>query len=98
MHVITINSSRICRIGIQNKIINTSMKGSNIILIADMIEEKLRKEKELEFYEAELKKLLLRMSMVRQEISVTETIINMIQNDEIPNLLANLEKYELDLD
>jgi hypothetical protein len=74
------------------------MKGSNIILIADMIEEKLRKEKELDFYETELKKLLLRMSMVRQEISVTETIINMIQKDEIPNLMANLEKYELDLE
>ena len=74
------------------------MKGSNIILIADMIEEKLRKEKELDFYESELKKLLLRMSMVRQEISVTETIIDMIRKDEIPNLLANLEKYEIEIE
>ncbi len=74
------------------------MKGRNIILIADMIAEKLRKEKELDFYETELNKILLHMSMVRQEISVTETIINMIQKDEIPNLMANLEKYELDLE
>lgn len=74
------------------------MKGSNIILIADMIEEKLRKEKELDFYESELKKLLLRMSMVRHEISVTETIIDMIRKDEIPNLLANLEKYEIEIE
>ena len=74
------------------------MKGGNIILIADMIEEKLRKEKELEFYEAELKKLLLRMAMVRQEINLTETIISMIQKEEIPNILKNLDKYELDLE
>lgn len=71
---------------------------SNIIVIADMIEEKLRKEKELEFYEAELKKLLLRMAMVRQEINLTETIISMIQKEEIPNILKNLDKYELDLE
>ena len=70
----------------------------DIIQIAGLIEEKLRKQKELEFYEGELKKLLFRMSMVKQEISLTETIINMIQKEEIPNLLQNLDKYELDLD
>lgn len=73
------------------------MQESNIIQIADLIDEKLRKEKELEFYEEELKKLLFRMSMVRQEINLTETIIKMIQKEEIPNLLKNLEKYNLDI-
>lgn len=73
------------------------MQESKIIHIADLIDEKLRKEKELEFYEEELKKLLFRMSMVRQEISLTETIIKMIQQEEIPNLLKNLEKYNLDI-
>jgi len=73
------------------------MQDSKIIQIADLISEKLRKEKELEFYEHEMKKLLLRMSMVKQEISLTETIIKMIQQDEIPNLLKNLEKYEIDI-
>ena len=73
------------------------MQESNIIQIADLIDEKLRKEKELDFYEEELKKLLFKMSMVRQEISLTETIIKMIQQEEIPNLLKNLEKYNLDI-
>jgi len=73
------------------------MQGSKIIQIADLIEEKLSKEKELEFYEEELKKLLFRMSMVRQEIGLTETIIKMIQHNEIPNLLKNLEKYQIDI-
>lgn len=73
------------------------MQGSKIIQIADLIEERLRKEKELAFYEEELQKLLFRMSMVRQEISLTETIIKMIANEEIPNILANISKYEIDI-
>ena len=73
------------------------MQGSKIIQIADLIEEKLRKEKELAFYEEELQKLLFRMSMVRQEIGLTETIIKMIENEEIPNILANISKYEIDI-
>ena len=67
------------------------MQESNIIQIADLIDEKLRKEQELEFYEEELQKLLFRMSMVRQEINLTETIIKMIQHDEIPNLIKKLD-------
>lgn len=74
------------------------MKGSKIIQIADLIEEKLRKEQELEFYEQEMRKLLLRMSFVRQEIGLTETIIRMIENEEIPNLLKNIENYSYEID
>ena len=72
------------------------MQGSKIIQIADLIEEKLRKEQELEFYEKEMQKLLFRMSLVRHEIGLTETIIKMIENEEIPNLLKIIQKYEID--
>lgn len=68
------------------------MDGSKIIQIADLIEEKLQKEKELQYYEAELQRLMFKMSMVRQEIQVTETIIKLIENEEIPNLLKEFEK------
>ena len=68
------------------------MDGSKIILIADLIEDKLQKEKELQYYEAELQRLMFKMSMVRQEIQVTETIIKLIENEEIPNLLKEFEK------
>ena len=53
------------------------MKSGKIIQIADLINDKLRKEQELEFYELELKKLLLRMQFVRQEIDLTNTIIDL---------------------
>ena len=71
------------------------MKSGKIIQIADLIEDKLRKEQELEFYEQELQKLLLRMSFVRKEIDLTNVIIDMIQNEEIPDILKNISKYEV---
>ena len=71
------------------------MKSGKIIQIADLIEDKLRKEQELEFYEQELQKLLLRMSFVRREIDLTNVIIDMIQNEEIPDILKNISKYEV---
>ena len=70
------------------------MKSGKIILITDLIEEKLRKEQELEFYEQEMRKLLLRMSYVRQEIGLTEIIIKMIELEEIPNILKNIEEQD----
>ena len=71
------------------------MKSGKIIQIADLIEDKLRKEQELEFYEHELQKLLLRMSFVRREIDLTNVIIDIIQNEEIPDILKNISKYEV---
>lgn len=71
------------------------MKSGKIIQIADLINDKLRKEQELEFYEEELQKLLIRMSFVRREIDLTNVIIDMIENEEIPDILKNLQKYEV---
>mgnify|MGYP001160220614 FL=1 len=71
------------------------MKSGKIIQIADLINDKLRREQELEFYEQELQKLLLRMSFVRREINLTNVIIDMIEKEEIPNILKNISKYEV---
>ena len=71
------------------------MKSGKIIQVADLIEDKLRKEQELEFYEKELQQLLFRMSLVRREIDLTNVIIDMIQNEEIPDILKNISKYEV---
>jgi len=76
--------------GLFISVINNIMT-AQIILIADLIEEKLRKERELDFYEDELKRLLIKMSYVRHEINLTETIISMIQKEEIPNILKSIE-------
>ncbi len=65
-------------------------KDNKIIRIADLINEKLRQEQELEFYEKELRKLLVRMMWVRREIDLTNLIINMIENETIPNILDDI--------
>ena len=77
------------------ELLNINMKSGKIILITDLIEEKLRKEQELEFYEREMQKLLTRMFYVRRDIGLTEIIIRMIELEEIPNILKNIEEYDI---
>jgi len=67
------------------------MEERKIIRISELLEEKLEKQKELSFYEEELQRLFFKMSIVKQEIQVTETIIKLIENEEIPNLLKDFE-------
>lgn len=54
-----------------------------LILISDFIEQKLRKEKELEFYLKELSELQRKIGYLRNEVSLTNTIINMIKGEQI---------------
>ena len=64
-----------------------------LILITDFIEQKLRKEKELEFYLKELEELQRKIGYLRNEVSLTNTIINMIKTEQVydikDNMLAN---------
>jgi len=75
------------------ELLNINMKSGKIILITDLIEEKLRKEQELEFYEREMQKLLTRMFYVRRDIGLTEVIIKMIEREQIPDILKNIEEH-----
>lgn len=56
---------------------------TKLILITDFIEQKLRKEKELEYYLKELEELQRKIGYLRQEVNLTNTIINMIKTDTI---------------
>ena len=67
-----------------------------IINLADIYEKRAVKEKELLFYQAELEKLMFRMGMIQQDIGVTNTIIKMIENEQVFDLKeAILEKKTL---
>ena len=62
------------------------MKSSDdktIVLIADVLEQKLRKEKELQFYNEELEKLQQKIFWLEQEVKLTEEIIEIIQNEKL---------------
>ena len=62
------------------------MSESNIISIADILEQKLRKEQELEFYEKQLEELQKKMFFVKKDIEVTNLVIEII-NDESRDIL-----------
>ncbi len=70
------------------------MDDNKLILISELISDKKRQEEELEFYEAELRKLLLRLTFLRHEISTTETIIKMITKEEVIDLRKYMARDE----
>ena len=57
-----------------------------IIFITVLIDQRLRKEKEIEFYETELKKIEEKLFWLRKERQLTQTIIDIIQNDKVIDL------------
>ena len=67
---------------------------TNIIIIQDLLDTKARKEKELAFYNDELKKLQEKMKWLKAEIKLTEEIINMIENEKLINIKDMIKKGE----
>ena len=62
------------------------MQKTNIIIIQDLLDTKARKEKELIFYQEELRKLQEKMHYVQLEIQLTTDIIVMIENEKMMDL------------
>lgn len=56
---------------------------AKLILITDFIEQKLRKEQELEFYLKELEELQRKIGWLRREVDLTNTIITMIKTEQV---------------
>jgi len=67
---------------------NTSKK---IILLSDYIEQKVRKEKELEYYAKELEELQKKMWFIRKEIQLTNFIIEIVEQEKVINIRDYLE-------
>ena len=68
---------------------------AKLILITDFIEQKLRKEQELEYYLKELTELNRKIGFLRTEVDLTNTIINMIKSEQVydikEEMIANNE-------
>ena len=54
----------------------------NIIFLEEIIEQKLRKEKEITFYERELIILQTKLDFLRSEIDLTNLIINLVTSEK----------------
>jgi len=64
---------------------------SKIILISDIVETKLRKEKELQYYQEELEKLKQKMFFLQKDIDITNLIINMIENEKVLDVKEQMQ-------
>tara|TARA_Y100001980_G_C14548454_1_gene329689 strand:- start:513 stop:758 length:246 start_codon:yes stop_codon:yes gene_type:complete len=57
-----------------------------IILITDIIDQKVRKEKEIDFYEKELKKIEEKLFFLRKEQQLTQFIIDIIEQEKVVDI------------
>ena len=65
---------------------------SKLIRISDVIETKLRKEKELEYYREQIEKIKTKMSFLQKDLDITNIIINIIENEKVMDVKENMEK------
>jgi hypothetical protein len=63
---------------------------SKIISLVDLIESRLRKQQELDYYKKQLEKLHEQMAILDQDIGVTTLIIDLIGNENIVDVKQSL--------
>lgn len=66
------------------------MSDRKILFITDLIDQRLRKEKEIEYYEKELGEITKKLFFLKKEKDLTELIINIIQNEKVIDVRENL--------
>lgn len=54
-----------------------------ILMLSEIIEQKLRKEQEIEYYQQQLEDLTRKISFLQKEVDLTTLIIGMIENEKI---------------
>jgi hypothetical protein len=64
---------------------------SKLILLTDVIESRIRKEKELEFYQKELEKLQQKMFFLRKDIEITNLCIQIIEQEKVLDLREQMK-------
>ena len=59
------------------------MADDNIIYLSDLIESKLKKEQEIEYYIESMKRLQKKVNELEKEINLTSLIIQMIEQERV---------------
>lgn len=54
-----------------------------ILFLTDILEQKVRKEQELKYYQEQLEELQRKMYWVKKEIDLTNTIISIIEDEKV---------------
>lgn len=63
-----------------------------LILLEDFLEQRLRKTKEIEYYEDQLKEIERKLFFLRKERQLTTTIIDMLTREKIVDLKDMVEE------
>ena len=61
-----------------------------IIMLSEVLETRVRKQKELEYYQAELDKLKEKMFFLQKDIDITNIIIDMIEKENVVDFQQHL--------
>ena len=61
-------------------------KEKRIILLSEVLESKLRKERELEYYQRELVRIQERIGHLHQDLNLTKVIIEMIETETVKTI------------
>lgn len=61
-----------------------------LIYLTEVLETRVRKEKELEFYAKELEKLKEKMYYIQKDIDLTNVIIDMIEKENVVDFQQHL--------
>ena len=62
-----------------------------IILITDLVDQRLRKEQEIDYYEKELRKIQERLGYLYKGKTLTETILAIIQTDKVVDIKEHIQ-------
>lgn len=65
-----------------------------IIMISQLLADKADKEKELQYYQSALNELLAKMGMIKKEIDLTNTIIDIIKDERADKIQEFIEERE----
>lgn len=67
-------------------------KDRKIIILEDIFELRRQKEKELEYYRAQLTALQSKLGMLEREIRLTNIIISMIEKEKIVDIKEYMDE------
>lgn len=62
-----------------------------LIRITDILETKLRKERELEFYQKELEKIQRKMLFLQKDLDLTRLIMSIIEKEQVYDVKEAME-------
>lgn len=66
--------------------------GPNLILLEEFLEQRLRKEQEIEYYEEQMKEIERKLFFLRKERELTATIIDMLTREKVLDLKEMAEE------